>query len=116
MLLSPMFEQRHLGEKAPSFRSACCPGMISTTASPLAMMNIASPASLAHRRYRHDVAITDGGERGERPPGGLRNRAELVRLHMAFDQIHAGRRERQQYQNDDKHAEQRPIFIDNTRP
>jgi hypothetical protein len=60
---------------------------------------------LAQRRYRHDVTITDGGQRGERSPGGLRNRAELVRLHMAFDQIHAGRREQQQYQNDEKRAE-----------
>jgi hypothetical protein len=32
---------------------------------------------------------------------------------MAFDQIHAGRREQQQYQNDEKRAEQRPVFIGN---
>ncbi len=68
---------------------------------------------LAQRRYRHDVTITDGGQRGERSPGGLRNRAELAWLHMAFDQIQAGRREQQQYQNDEKPAEQRPVFIGN---
>ena len=56
---------------------------------------------LAQRRYRHDVPIADGRQRGERPLGGLRNRAELVRLHIALDQVHAGGSEQQQDQDDE---------------
>ena len=47
MLVTPMLEQRHLAEEVALFWNYLRLGLISTTASPLAMMNIASPASWA---------------------------------------------------------------------
>ena len=66
---------------------------------------------LAERGHRHDVAITDRGQRGERPPGGGRDRAEFVGLRAALQEIHPGGSEQQQHHDDEQRAEQRPVLV-----
>ena len=45
---------------------------------------------LAQRRDGRHIAVADGGQRGHRPVGRLRHRAELVGLRRSLDVVHAG--------------------------
>ncbi len=66
---------------------------------------------LAPRRDWDDVAITDGGERGEAPPRRRRDRAEFVGLRVALEEIDDRGREQEQHHHHQQGAEQRAIFI-----
>ena len=46
---------------------------------------------LAERRDRHDVAVADGRQGDDRPLHRVRDRAELVGLRVALDEMHARR-------------------------
>jgi hypothetical protein len=87
--------------------------MATGSAIPDAEQHHHAPQYLPQRRYRYDVAISHRCQRGERPPGGFWNGAELVRLHVALEQVHSGRGEQQQNENYEQRAEQRAIFIGN---
>ncbi len=66
---------------------------------------------LAQRRDRHDVAVADRGQGGQRPPGRGRDRAEFVGLRLVLEGIHGGRGEQQQHQDDQQRADQSAPLI-----
>ena len=66
---------------------------------------------LAERGNRHDVAVADRGQGGERPPRGRGDRAEFVGLRLALEEICRGGSEQQQHQNDEQRAEQSALLV-----
>ena len=66
---------------------------------------------LAPGRDRHDVAIADGGQRRQGPPGGSGNGAEFVGLRLALEEIDDGGREQHQHHHEEERTEQRAIFV-----
>src|SRR5258708_11017824 len=59
--------------------------------------------NLAERGLRDEVAVTDRGQRLDRPPHRRRDRAEPVRLSLAFDHVHKRGADRQRQQQDERH-------------
>ena len=62
---------------------------------------------LAEGGDRHHVAVADGADGDDRPPQRVGNGAELVRLHLAFGEMHQGGGDQRRAQGDHQAAEQR---------
>src|SRR5215217_3832346 len=62
---------------------------------------------LAERRDRHDVAVADRRQRHDRPPHGVRDRAEAVGLGVALGQIHEARHRQHEAAEDEQRREKR---------
>ena len=68
---------------------------------------------LAERGDRHHVAVADGADGHHRPPQRLGDGAELVRLHVAFGEMHQRGGDQRRPHGDHQAAEQRaPLGIE----
>jgi hypothetical protein len=66
---------------------------------------------LADPGYGHDVPVTNRPDRDDRPPEGIGNSSELVRLNFSFCQVHQGSGNQRGAESDDKTADQRAPFV-----
>ena len=62
---------------------------------------------LAERGDRNDVAVADRRERHDRPPHGVRDRAETVGLGVALGQIHEARHRQHETAEDEQRRNER---------